>query len=67
MAGLGGSLELFSGKFRTMLTLAARPGTNLVASGVDAAIDELTSGVAAGTAGTATIAYIRIDALVSNT
>ena len=67
VAGLGGSLELFSGKFRTMLTLAARPGTNLVASGVDAAIDELTSGVAAGTAGTATIAYIRIDALVSNT
>jgi hypothetical protein len=66
VAGLGGSLELSSGKYRTSLTLAARPGTNLVASGVDAATDGLTSGVAAVTAGTATISYLKVDTLVRN-
>jgi hypothetical protein len=67
VAGLGGSLELSSGKYRTSFTLAARPGTNLVASGVDAATDGLASGIAAVTAGTATIAYKKVLTLVSNT
>jgi hypothetical protein len=67
VAGLGGSLELSSGKYRTSFTLAARPGTNLVASGVVAATDGLASGIVARTAGTATIAYKKVLTLVSNT
>jgi hypothetical protein len=69
VAGLGGSLELSSGKYRTSFTLAARPGTNLVASGVTESVDGLASGideVTAGTAGTATLTYRKVDTLVNN-
>lgn len=63
--GLGGSLESYGGKWRTTYLTAARPGTNLVAAGVTATIDGLSSTVVRESPGQITLTYLEVTDISS--
>lgn len=65
VAGLGGQLETYGGKGRTTLSTAARPGTNLVASGVTASVDGLVLNAAPTASGWIQVTYLEPSTIVN--